>query len=307
MGLLDGRVAIVTGAGRGLGREHALLLAAQGAKVVVNDLGGSFDGSGTADSTPAQNVVEEIRAAGGEAIANFDNVSDWDAGLRMVQAAVETFGDLHVLVNNAGIGRGGYRRYLEDFAEDDWDSMLQVHLKGHFVMLRHATEYWRSRVEAGHEVQASVINTSSPAGFVEVSGNPRPTQVHYSVAKAGILAMTQCAAFELGRYGVRVNAIAPGARTRMTEWSMPDLVAAPKDPAAFDRFDPANVSPVVAWLASERCQLTGQVIRVFANKIELYEGWTSQGVIDKEGRWSLDELEEELTRMAKGRANSPTG
>ena len=299
MGELDGKVAIVTGAGRGLGRQHALLLAAEGAKVVVNDLGGTFDGSG-ADPEPARAVVEEIRAMGGAAIANVDDVADWEAGRRMVQAAVETYGDLHVLVNNAGIGRGGYRRYFEEIGEDDWDSMIEVHLKGHFTMLRHATEYWESRARAGHRVDGSVVNTSSPAGFTEVAGSTRPTQLHYSVAKAGILAMTTCAAAELGRYGVRVNAIAPGARTRMTEWSMPDLVAAPEDPAVFDRFDPANVSPVVAWLASERCRFTGMVLRVFANTIELYEGWTSTGAIDKEGRWSLGELDEELKRLVGG-------
>lgn len=297
MGSLDGRVAIVTGGGRGLGREYALLLAAEGAKVVVNDLGGTFDGSG-ADPDPAAQVVEEIRAMGGAAVANVDDVADWDAGRRIVQTAVEAFGDLHVLVNNAGIGRGGYRRFLEEIGEDDWDSMIATHLKGHFVLLRHAGEYWRSRSEAGYVVRASVVNTSSPAGFVEVSETGRPTQVHYSVAKAGILAMTSCAASELARYGVRVNAIAPGARTRMTQWSMPERVAAPDDPDAFDRFHPANVAPVVAWLASERCELTGTVFKVFANTIELYEGWRSRGRADKEGRWQLEELDKELTRLS---------
>lgn len=296
MGALDGRVAIVTGGGRGLGREYALLLAAEGARLVVNDLGGTFDGSG-ADPDPAQQVVEEIQAMGGAAVANVDDVADWDAGRRMVQMAIEAFGDLHVLVNNAGIGRGGYRRFLEEIGEDDWDSMIATHLKGHFVLLRHAAEHWRARAEAGQAVRASVINTSSPAGFVEVSETGRPTQVHYSVAKAGILAMTSCAAAELGRYGVRVNAIAPGARTRMTEWSMPERVAAPDDPGDFDRFHPANVAPVVAWLASERCQLTGTVLKVFANTIDLYEGWRSVGRIDKEGRWSLEELDGALARL----------
>lgn len=302
MGLLEGKVAIVTGGGRGLGREHALLLASEGAKVVVNDLGGTFDGSG-ADPGPAQSVVDEIKASGGEAIANVDNVADWEAGRHMVQAAVETFGDLHVIVNNAGIGRGGYRRFLEEITEDDWDSMIEVHLKGHFVMLRAATAYWRSRAEAGQAVNGSVINTSSPAGFVEVTGPARPTQVHYSVAKAGILAMTSCAAIELVRFGVRVNAVAPGARTRMTEWSMPDLVAPPQDPGAFDRFDPANVSPVVAWLASDRCQLTGETFKVFANRIERYEGWKSVAMMDKQGRWSLDEVATGLARMVEEHAN----
>ena len=220
MGALDGRVAIITGAGRGIGREHALLFAAEGAKVVVNDLGGAVDGSGD-DRTPAEQVVAEITAAGGRAVANDDDITDWEGGQRLVETAVETFGDLHVLVNNAGILRD---RVLVNMTEDEWDSVIHVHLKGHFVPTRHAAAYWRERAKAGQEVQASVINTSSTSGLL---GNPG--QTNYGAAKAGIAAFTVIAAQELGRYGVRVNAIAPAARTRMTEATpgLSDIVQGP--------------------------------------------------------------------------------
>ena len=297
MGALDGRVAIVTGAGRGLGRAHALLLAEEGAKVVVNDLGGTFDGLGS-DTRPAKKVVDEILAGGGEAVANYDDVSEWKGGRRIVQTALDAFGALHVLVNNAGIARSAFKRYLIDIAEDDWDSMIDVHLKGHFVVLHHAGEYWRARSEAGEDVRASVINTSSPSGFVKASEASAPTQAHYCVAKAGILALTSCAATELRPYGVRVNAIAPGARTRLTERSMPDVVAAPDEPGAFDKFDPANVSPMVAWLATEGCPVTGRVFKVFGSTIEPYEGWSPTGMIDKPSRWTVEELDIELKRLA---------
>lgn len=295
MGSLDGRIVVITGGGRGLGRAHALLLAAEGAKVVVNDLGSDLDGLG-ADPGPAQSVVDEIKAAGGEAVANTDSVTDWEGGRRMVRAAVETFGDLHVLVNNAGIGYGRQLLRLEDIDEASWDSMIGIHVKGHFNVLHHAAEYWRDRSRAGEEVRASVINTSSPAGFVQASGS-QSTQLDYAVAKAGILAMTSAAAVELGRYGVRVNAIAPGARTRMSERAMPEVVAAPRDPAAFDTFDPENVSPVVAWLASDRCQVTGEVFKIFGSTIDRYRGWTPVGTIDKDRRWTVDELDIELNRL----------
>ena len=295
MGSLDGRVVVVTGGGRGLGRAHALLLAAEGAKVVVNDLGSDLDGFG-ADPGPAQSVVEEIKAAGGEAVPNTDSVTDWEGARRMIRAAVETFGDLDVLVNNAGIGYGRQLSHLEDIDEASWDTMIAIHVKGHFNALRHAAEYWRNRSRAGGEVRASVVNTSSPAGFVQLSER-QSTQLDYAVAKAGILAMTIGAAVELGPYGVRVNAIAPGARTRMSERAMPEVVAAPQDPAAFDRFDPAQVSPVVAWLASDRCPVTGQVLKIFGSTIELYRGWVPIGMIDKDRRWTVEELDVELNRL----------
>ena len=208
MGALDGRVAVITGAGRGIGREHALLFAAEGAKVVVNDLGGSVDGSGD-DRSAAEQVVAEIEAAGGQAVANDDDVADWEGGKRLIEAAIETFGDLHVLVNNAGILRD---RVLINMTEQEWDSVIHVHLKGHFVPTRHAAAYWREQTKAGQPVHAAVVNTSSTSGLL---GNPG--QTNYGAAKAGIAAFTVIAAEELARYGVRVNAIAPAARTRMTE------------------------------------------------------------------------------------------
>src|ERR687893_1780931 len=207
MGALDGRVAIITGAGRGIGREHALLFAAEGAKVVVNDLGGAIDGSGD-DRTPAQQVVDEIKGMGGEAVANADNVADWEGGQRLINTAVETFGDLHVLVNNAGILRD---RVVVNMTEEEWDAVIHVHLKGHFVPTRWAAAYWREQSKAGKEVKGSVINTSSTSGLLGNAG-----QANYGAAKAGIAAFTIILGMELSRYGVRTNGIAPAARTRMT-------------------------------------------------------------------------------------------
>src|SRR5919106_318380 len=239
MGALDGRVAIITGAGRGIGREHALLFAQEGAKVVVNDLGGAIDGSGD-DRTPAEQVVDEIKAMGGEAIANADNVADWEGGQRLVQAAIETFGDLHVLVNNAGILRD---RVLVNMTEQEWDAVIEVHLKGHFCPTRFAANYWREKSKAGQQVKASVINTSSTSGLL---GNPG--QANYGAAKSGIATFGIITAQELGRYGVRVNTIAPAARTRLTEATpgLGDIVKPPSDEAQFDVWDPANISPLVA-------------------------------------------------------------
>src|SRR3982751_4914843 len=205
MGALDGRVAIITGAGRGIGREHALLFAQEGAKVVVNDLGGAMDGSGD-DRTPAQQVVDEIKAMGGEAVANADNVADWEGGQRLINAAVEAFGDLHILVNNAGILRD---RVLVNMTEEEWDAVIHVHLKGHFVPTRWAAAYWREQAKAGKEVKASVISTSSTSGLL---GNPG--QTNYGAAKAGIASFSIIVAQEVARYGVRSNCIAPAARTR---------------------------------------------------------------------------------------------
>lgn len=287
---LDGRVAIVTGAGRGLGREHALLLAAAGAKVVVNDRGSDMDGSG-ADAGPADAVVEEIRAAGGEAVANTDDVADWKGGMRLVRAAVETFGDLHVLVNNAGILRD---RLIVNMSEEEWDSVVDVHLKGHFVPLRHAAAYWRERSKQGDAVAASVINTSSTSGL---HGNPG--QANYGAAKAGIAALTVIAAQELGRYGVRVNAIAPAARTRLTEATpgLGDMVAPPAEENRFDEWDPANVAPVVAWLAAADTDVTGRVFYVFGGQVQPMGGWSRDPGVDKPTRWTADELGEALPPM----------
>src|SRR3984957_5952187 len=262
MGALDGRVAIITGAGRGIGREHALLFAAEGAKIVVNDLGGTVDGSGD-DRTPAQLVVDEITAMGAEAIANDDDIADWDGGRHLVEAAVEAFGDLHVLGNNAGILRD---KMLVNMSEQDWDSVIHVHLKGHFVPTRHAAAYWREKVKDGREVRAAIVNTSSTSGLL---GNPG--QTNYGAAKSGIASFTVIAAQELSRYGVRVNAIAPAARTRMTEQTpgLGDIVKAPEDPGSFDVWNPANISPVVAYLSTESCPLNGAVLFVQGGEVRV--------------------------------------
>ena len=284
MGALDGRVAIITGAGRGIGREHALLFAHEGAKVVVNDLGGAPDGTG-GDRTPAEEVVEEIRAAGGEAIANADDVADWEGGQRLINSAVEAFGDLHVLVNNAGILRD---RVLVNMTEEEWDSVVHVHLKGHFVPSRWAATYWREQTKAGKEVKASIINTSSTSGLL---GNPG--QSNYGAAKAGLGAFTVITAAELGRYGVRVNAIAPAARTRLTESTpgLADMVKPPDDGSQFDIWDPANVSPLVAYLATEDCSATGKVFFVQGGKVQLMHNWSMGEAIERPDRWTVAELE----------------
>jgi NAD(P)-dependent dehydrogenase (short-subunit alcohol dehydrogenase family) len=272
--ILEGRVAIVTGAARGIGREHALLLAAEGARVVVNDV----------DAEPAQVVVEEIVAAGGEAVAAPGDISTWATGEALVGVAVGTYGDLHVLVNNAG---NVADRFLATMAEDEWDDVVRIHLKGHFVPTRWAAAWWRDRAKAGRRVQASVVCTTSTSGLL---GNPG--QSNYGAAKAGIAAFTQIAAAELARYGVRVNAVAPLARTRLTE-SVPGLaglVAPPGDPAGFDPWHPGNVSPLVAWLASAGCGVTGRVFLAHGGKVQLFRPWTLEGAVEKDGRWTPAEL-----------------
>ena len=290
MGALDGRVAIITGAGRGIGREHALLFAAEGAKVVVNDLGGGLDGS-SGEATPAEEVVVEIEAMGGEAMANHDDVATWDGGERLVQSAIEAFGDLHVLVNNAGILRD---RVLVNLSEEDWDAVINVHLKGHFVPLHHAATYWREQAKAGKIVRASVINTSSTSGLLGNVG-----QSNYGAAKAGIAALTVITAEELGRYGVRVNAIAPAARTRMTESTpgLSDYVVRPSDAAVFDVWDPANISPLVATLAMEDCAATGQVFFVQGGTVRKFQNWTMTETLEKNDRWTVSELAAQLPTL----------
>jgi NAD(P)-dependent dehydrogenase (short-subunit alcohol dehydrogenase family) len=295
VGALEGRVAIITGAGRGIGREHALLFAAEGARVVVNDLGGGPDGSdpgGRGGATPAEEVVEEIRAQGGEAIANADDVADWEGGQRLVNAAITAFGDLHVLVNNAGILRD---RVLVNMTEEEWDSVVKVHLKGHFVPTRWAATYWREQAKAGREVKASVVNTSSTSGLL---GNPG--QSNYGAAKAGIGAFTVIVAQELIRYGVRVNAIAPAARTRLTEATpgLGEVVQPPGDGASFDVWDPANVSPLVAYLAKEDCPANGKVYFVQGGKVQVFQNWTLTDAIEQEGRWTVAELEDAMAPLA---------
>jgi NAD(P)-dependent dehydrogenase (short-subunit alcohol dehydrogenase family) len=290
VGALEGRVAIITGAGRGIGREHALLFASEGAKVVVNDLGGAVDGSGD-DRTAAEQVVDEIRSFGGQAIPNGDDIASVEGAQQLVDAAVAEFGDLHALVNNAGILRD---KMLVNMSEEDWDSVIHVHLKGHFLPTRFAAKYWREQVKQGREVNASVVNTSSTSGLL---GNPG--QTNYGAAKAGIAAFTVIAAQELVRYGVRVNAIAPAARTRMTEQTpgLGDIVKAPHDPGAFDVWNPANVSPLVAYLATESCPLTGRVLFVQGGQVRVFEPWKMTDTLEKDDRWTVEELAKALPAL----------
>jgi NAD(P)-dependent dehydrogenase (short-subunit alcohol dehydrogenase family) len=268
--LCEARVAIVTGAGRGLGREHALMLAAHGAKVVVNDLGASVDGSGT-DASPANQVVAEIRAAGGEAVANGDDVADWNGARNLIDHAIATFGRLDVLINNAGILRD---RMLANMTEDEWDGVIKVHLKGTFAPSRHAAAYWRDQSKAvGGSVKARIINTSSTSGIFGNVG-----QTNYGAAKAGIAAFSIIAARELWRYGVTVNAISPSAQTRMTE-GLRQLT--PEERA---RRDPKWVSPIVTWLASEESQdVTGRVFQTGNGILSVLEGWHRGPTIDQIG------------------------
>ena len=266
----------MTGAGRGLGREHALLMAAEGARVVVNDLGGSSVGEGN-DLTPAQETVAEIRSAGGTAIVNGDDIADWDGAKRMVAAAITEFGDLHVLVNNAGILRD---RMLANMSEDEFDSVVRVHLRGHFCPTRHAAEFWRDQSKAGITVDRSLINTSSTSGLLGNVG-----QGNYGPAKAGIASMTIIANIELRKYGVRANAIAPAARTRLTA-----ATASTPVPDAFDAGDPANVSPMVAYLATAGCPLNGQVYFVHGGRIQLMQPWSLHDQIRANKRWTIAEL-----------------
>jgi NAD(P)-dependent dehydrogenase (short-subunit alcohol dehydrogenase family) len=261
MSLCEGRIAIVTGAGRGIGREHALSLARHGAKVVVNDLGGNVDGSG-GDLSPAQQVVAEISEMGGESVANGDDVSSWEGAQRLINAAIETFGDLHVLVNNAGILRD---RMLTNMTEEEWDAVIKVHLKGTFAPSRWAAAYWREQTKAGQPVDARVINTTSVSGIYGNAG-----QTNYGAAKAGIAAFTNIAALELGRYGVTVNAVAPVALTRMTE----GLGSAPETEEEREQRSPRWIAPIVTWLASTESKgVTGRVFEAAGNMLAVAEGW----------------------------------
>ncbi|ORI26203.1 SDR family oxidoreductase [Rhodococcus sp. 1168] len=293
--MLEGRVVIVTGAGRGLGRAHALAFAAAGAKVVVNDFDPGKDGRPTGES-PAEQVVDTIRAAGGEAVVNGDDIADWDGAERLVNTALDGFGRLDVLVNNGGFLRD---RMLATMSEEEWDAVIRVHLKGHFAPMRHASTYWRAQAKAGNVVDARIINTSSGAGLLGSIG-----QGNYAAAKAGIAALTIQAAAEFARYGITVNAIAPAARTRMTVGAggaMAETMAAPEE--GFDAMAPENVSPLVVWLGSTAsAHVTGRVFEVEGGKVSLADGWRHGTVIDKGARWDPEELGPVVDELIGGAA-----
>ncbi|WP_055568736.1 SDR family oxidoreductase [Streptomyces atriruber] len=287
-GLCEGRVVLVTGAGRGLGRAHALAYAAEGARVVVNDLGVGPDGSGGSGG-PAHEVVEEIRAAGGDAVAHGGDIATSEGAASLVRTALDTYGRLDVVVNNAGFLRD---RMLVNLDEDAWDAVMRVHLKGHFLPLKHAGAHWRAEAKAGRTPHACVVNTSSGAGLLGSVG-----QGNYSAAKAGILGLTFVAAAELGAYGVRVNAVAPAARTRMTEQTFADTMAAPED-GAFDAMAPENVSPLVVWLGSTASAgVTGRVFEAEAGRITVMEGWRPGPTADKGARWTPSEAGETALKL----------
>jgi len=279
MGICDGRVVIITGAGRGLGRAHALAFAAEGAAVVVNDVGASLTGEGH-DLTPAAEVVAEITASGGRAVANDDDISDWDGAGRLVRQAIDTFGGLDTVVCNAGIVRD---RMIVNMSVDEWDAVMRVHLRGTFCPVRRAIDHWRSMHKAGTPVEARVVTTSSGAGlFGSVS------QGNYSAAKAGIAAFTIVAAAELERYGIRVNGIAPSARSRMTEEAFAEMMRRPD--SGFDAMDPANVSPLVVWLGSAACRVNGRMFEIAGGQVSVADGWQHGEVVDKGSRLEPAEI-----------------
>jgi NAD(P)-dependent dehydrogenase (short-subunit alcohol dehydrogenase family) len=279
-GICEGRVVIVTGAGRGIGAEHALEFARQGARVVVNDIGGALDGSGS-DATPAQEIVDRIHADGGEAIASYDDVTDWDASARLVQTAIDTFGGLDTVVNNAGAVRD---RMFVNMSPDEWDAAIRINLRGHFCPARHAAAYWRDQAKAGRPVDARIVNTSSGAGLMGSVG-----QANYGAAKAAIAALTLMQSAELARYGVTANAIAPSARTRMTEAVFAEMMA--QVGSGFDAMAAENIAPLVVWLGSnESADVTGRVFEVEGGKISVADGWQHGTPIDLGARWNPAEV-----------------
>ncbi len=291
MGICENRTVIITGAARGLGQAYALAFAAEGANVVVNDIGTSLNGEGR-DTSAADGVVAEIVAAGGKAIANYEDITDWDAAKRIVDAAVAAFGDLHVVVNNAGIVRD---RMFVSATLDEWDATMHVHLRGHFCLSRHAVDYWRAKQKAGGNPDARIINTSSGAGL-----QGSIAQAAYSTAKGGIAALTLVQAAELGRYGITANALAPSARTRMTEQAFADKMATADQ--AFDVMDPANIAPTVVWLgSSESAEVTGCVFELEGGKIMLEDGWREGPVVDKGAKWDPAEVGAAVDKLLAGR------
>ncbi|MFN3424145.1 MAG: SDR family oxidoreductase [Novosphingobium meiothermophilum] len=291
MGICENRTVIITGAARGLGRAYALAFAAEGANVVVNDIGTSLGGEGR-DTSAADSVVAEIVAAGGRAVANYEDITDWDASGRIVQAALDAFGDLHVVVNNAGIVRD---RMFVSATLEEWDATMHVHLRGHFCLSRHAVNYWRAKQKDGRDPDARIINTSSGAGL-----QGSIAQAAYSTAKGGIAALTLVQAAELGRYGITANALAPSARTRMTEQAFAEKMAT--EGLAFDVMDPANVAPTVVWLGSpESREVTGCVFELEGGKIMLEDGWREGPVIDKGARWEPAEVGDAVAKLMAAR------
>jgi NAD(P)-dependent dehydrogenase (short-subunit alcohol dehydrogenase family) len=289
MGALDGRVAIITGAGRGIGREHALLFAEEGAKVVVNDRGGGNDGAGVDDS-PANEVVAEIKERGGDAVANADDVADWEGAQRMVNQAIDAFGDLHILVNNAGILRD---RVLVNMTEGEWDDVVRVHLRGHFAPTRWAAAYWREEAKAGRAKPRNLVHTSSTSGLFS-----NPGQSNYGAAKSAIATFSQIVAKELARYEVRSNCIAPAARTRLTLATpgLEDIMSVPED--SFDVWDPANVSPLVAYLSTADCPFTGETFFVQGGVVKRVRSWTMDETVERAEKWTVADLGEALAPLA---------
>ncbi|MDP3675616.1 MAG: SDR family oxidoreductase [Novosphingobium sp.] len=280
MGICDNRTVVITGAARGLGRAYALAFAAEGANVVVNDIGASLAGEGR-DTSAADGVVAEIVAAGGHAIANYEDITDWDAAKRIVEAAVAAFGNLHVVVNNAGIVRD---RMFVSATLDEWDATMHVHLRGHFCLSRHAVDHWRAKQKAGANLDARIINTTSGAGL-----QGSIAQAAYSTAKGGIAALTLVQAAELARYGITANALAPSARTRMTEQAFADKMATEGE--SFDVMDPANIAPAVVWLGSAKsAHVTGCVFELEGGRIMLEDGWREGPAVDAGKRWDPEDV-----------------
>jgi NAD(P)-dependent dehydrogenase (short-subunit alcohol dehydrogenase family) len=286
---LDGRVAIITGAGRGIGREHALFFAAEGARVVVNDLGGANDGEGS-DATPAEEVAAEIRAQGGQAIPNGDDVADWEGAQNLVNSAIGEFGELDILVNNAGILRD---RVIVNMTEDEWDAVIKVHLKGHFAPTRWAAAYWREEHKAGRGRRRNLVHTASTSGLFS-----NPGQANYGSAKSGIATFSQIAAKELSRYGVVSNCIAPGARTRLTLATpgLPEIMA-PKE-SGFDEWDPANIPPLVAYLSTADCPFNGETFFVQGGLVKRVQSWQFAEVVEQPDTWTVDDLAAALAPLA---------